>query len=321
VSETYNSGDTVLFIFPDGTGPALLSCLIAGIPLNRAHELDFAPGEVRMDMTYDSIRALLPAEPTPAYLKALERGKVELKRLQTVDGVVSEREAQYAQQVQEQEAAAAKWAKDNSDRREERQQRSDAAAADRKAAFSKKTDNLDNQRTYGESSRNEIGATSSEANVGKKKIDGANPLLFSVATLGLLSTFKPAYDLSEDLGKKESSGSTNIQEDATIVDTTPIGVQGEEDESHPPASPISKFTELDVIEDLVEEAAFEIPEFEAQTTAGSGLYGATHPAPIRTEEQLASDALEAMEEYLNRDDGAEDFDYLMAQLIDGDEQV
>eukprot|EP00957_Ditylum_brightwellii_P094576 7203407-Ditylum_brightwellii.AAC.1 len=28
-----------------GTGPAVLSCLFAGIPLDRVHELNFAPGE------------------------------------------------------------------------------------------------------------------------------------------------------------------------------------------------------------------------------------------------------------------------------------
>uniref|UniRef100_A0A7S2P922 Uncharacterized protein n=1 Tax=Leptocylindrus danicus TaxID=163516 RepID=A0A7S2P922_9STRA len=53
--ETYYSGDTILLIFPDGTGPALLSSLIAGIPLNRVHELQFSPGEIRMDITYESV--------------------------------------------------------------------------------------------------------------------------------------------------------------------------------------------------------------------------------------------------------------------------
>ena len=75
-----------MFIFPDGTGPALLSCLIAGIPLNRVHELHFAPGEVRTDITYDSVRAMLPVSSPPSqeYLAALERGKVELQRLRTI---------------------------------------------------------------------------------------------------------------------------------------------------------------------------------------------------------------------------------------------
>ena len=41
VLETQYSGDDILLIFPDGTSPALLSCMIAGIPYNRVHELEF----------------------------------------------------------------------------------------------------------------------------------------------------------------------------------------------------------------------------------------------------------------------------------------
>lgn len=55
VLETYYSGDTILLIFPDGTGPALLSSLIAGIPLNRVHEVQYSPGEIRLDVTYESV--------------------------------------------------------------------------------------------------------------------------------------------------------------------------------------------------------------------------------------------------------------------------
>lgn len=56
--ETLYSGDTILLVFPDGTGPALLSAMIAGIPYNEVHQLEYAPGEVRFDITYESTRAL-----------------------------------------------------------------------------------------------------------------------------------------------------------------------------------------------------------------------------------------------------------------------
>lgn len=42
--ETQYSGDTVVLVFPDGTGPALLSAMIAGVPFNRVHELEYQPG-------------------------------------------------------------------------------------------------------------------------------------------------------------------------------------------------------------------------------------------------------------------------------------
>jgi len=68
-------------VFPDGTGPALLSCLIGGIPLNRVHELQFAPGEVRANVDYNSINALASRPPSQSYLDILDRGRVELKEL------------------------------------------------------------------------------------------------------------------------------------------------------------------------------------------------------------------------------------------------
>ncbi|KAL7548434.1 hypothetical protein ACHAWF_011723, partial [Thalassiosira exigua] len=81
VLETLYSGDTVLLVFPDGTGPALLSCLIGGIPLNRVHELQFLPGEIRCNVDYGSINTLASREPPLAYLDTLEQGRSELRQL------------------------------------------------------------------------------------------------------------------------------------------------------------------------------------------------------------------------------------------------
>jgi len=74
VLETHCSGDTILLIFPDGTGPALLSALIAGIPLNRVHELNFEPGEIRYNITSDRVLQDMPNGPLPSYTAAISRG-------------------------------------------------------------------------------------------------------------------------------------------------------------------------------------------------------------------------------------------------------
>ena len=71
----------MLLVFPDGTGPALLSCLIGGIPLNRVHELQYSPGEVRLNVDYGSVNALASEMPTENYLDILERGRSGLKQL------------------------------------------------------------------------------------------------------------------------------------------------------------------------------------------------------------------------------------------------
>ncbi len=68
-------------MFPDGTGPALLSCLIGGIPLDRVHELQFRPGEIRCDVTYDAVNDMTSRPPPLSYFDALERGRVELRLL------------------------------------------------------------------------------------------------------------------------------------------------------------------------------------------------------------------------------------------------
>jgi len=101
VLETLYSGDTILLIFPDGTGPALLTCLIGGIPLYRVHEFEFQPGEARLNINYDSARALLDSRPSPRYLEQLEEGKVQLKRLlNNPEESNNVRDKQYEREVQ-----------------------------------------------------------------------------------------------------------------------------------------------------------------------------------------------------------------------------
>jgi hypothetical protein len=82
VLETQYSGDDILLIFPDGTSPALLSCLIAGIPLKDVHALNFGPGELREGVNMDNTRQLLAERITsPQYLNVLAKGHDELQAL------------------------------------------------------------------------------------------------------------------------------------------------------------------------------------------------------------------------------------------------
>jgi len=117
VLETLYSGDTILLVFPDGTGPALLSCLIGGIPLNRVHELQFNPGEVRANVDYTSINTLASRPPPQSYLDILQRGREELKELRENPELVRnvkdieyerEREAEMKELEKKKEEAKAK---------------------------------------------------------------------------------------------------------------------------------------------------------------------------------------------------------------------
>ena len=92
VLETQYSGDSVLLVFPDGTGPALLSAMIAGIPLNRVHELEYHPGEVRLNVTKESVLDYLKNDDRKAeYNNVIATGRKELKRLKAMkaDDVIS----------------------------------------------------------------------------------------------------------------------------------------------------------------------------------------------------------------------------------------
>mmetsp|Transcript_7434 Transcript_7434/g.18297 ORF Transcript_7434/g.18297 Transcript_7434/m.18297 type:complete len:597 (+) Transcript_7434:3095-4885(+) len=87
LQESRTSGECILIIFPDSTGPALLSCMFAGIPFNEVHSLEFEPGEVRFDVNRESILALWKERrEAPAYLKKIEEGREKLAALRQDGG-------------------------------------------------------------------------------------------------------------------------------------------------------------------------------------------------------------------------------------------
>lgn len=111
--DTNYSGDNILLIFPDGTSPALLECLIGGIPLNRVHEFEYGPGEVRFDITYDKVqqqvsdfdRSITDTEEGKArqeeYSNVIERGRKKLRELRdNPDIVLNEKDLKYEKEFQ-----------------------------------------------------------------------------------------------------------------------------------------------------------------------------------------------------------------------------
>jgi len=92
VLETQRSGDTVLLIFPDGTGPALLTCLINDIPLNRVHEFEFEPGEFRLNVGYGNAPKS-ESYSEKVYLDKINYGKTQLDNLRKNEGnIISSRD-------------------------------------------------------------------------------------------------------------------------------------------------------------------------------------------------------------------------------------
>ena len=99
LQESRTAGDQILVIFPDGTGPALLSSMVAGIPFRDVHALEFEPGEIRLDITPESVMALFEQRKNdPVYLKTLEDGKEKLTFLRTQNNLVTGLKEQKAEQ-------------------------------------------------------------------------------------------------------------------------------------------------------------------------------------------------------------------------------
>jgi len=108
VLETQYSGDTILLVFPDGTGPALLTCLIGGIPLNRVHEFEYLSGEVVLDINYKSAHALLQSKPSEEYEDTIVRGRKKLKNLRdNPPAIINVRDQQFAEELRQKEEVKA----------------------------------------------------------------------------------------------------------------------------------------------------------------------------------------------------------------------
>lgn len=90
ILETQYSGDDILLIFPDGTSPALLSCLIAGLPLKDVHAFNFQPGEIRMDVDFKStLQSYASRKVDPQYKEALAMGKEQLEILRKEESMIA----------------------------------------------------------------------------------------------------------------------------------------------------------------------------------------------------------------------------------------
>eukprot|EP00592_Proboscia_alata_P025018 CAMPEP_0194448580 /NCGR_PEP_ID=MMETSP0176-20130528/129653_1 /TAXON_ID=216777 /ORGANISM="Proboscia alata, Strain PI-D3" /LENGTH=620 /DNA_ID=CAMNT_0039275583 /DNA_START=1034 /DNA_END=2896 /DNA_ORIENTATION=+ len=117
VLETQYSGDNILLVFPDDTGPALLTALIGGIPLRRTHELNFLPGEFMYDVTMERALERLRAGPGKEYQEIIERGLQELGPLRdNPDQLKNVKDLRYAEE-QARDAEKARQKKEEEERK------------------------------------------------------------------------------------------------------------------------------------------------------------------------------------------------------------
>ena len=110
--------------------------MIGGIPYNRVHELEFQPGEVRLDVTYDSVRAYLQQQEQDEvkreqYQAMLQQGRLEWDRLSLMeteaivskkDQMIENERVQIEERYKKQQEMRAAEESANRKRREQRMQ-------------------------------------------------------------------------------------------------------------------------------------------------------------------------------------------------------
>ena len=284
VLETLYSGETILLIFPDGTGPALLSAMIAGIPLNRVHELEYQPGELRMNINkVNTMRMLKEKQETGGkyYEETLAKGRKELARLRETtttetlslkDELLEEDRKEIDKQYQEGQDAI----------RIEKQQEEDRRQSMREAE----------QKKRAESSKN-----------GDSSLSNTNPPLAAGAAfgaVGLAGIF--AASGGEEEGRKDNLARERLKE----IDAQ-ANIAAASEEQIEVFSP--SVTALDGLETITDEV---------QNMVLSDTSAKPKPSQLLTKEDRARAAEEAMEQYMDRDDGADDWLSTLSQIAQED---
>ncbi|GAX29522.1 hypothetical protein FisN_36Hh016 [Fistulifera solaris] len=255
ILESQYSGDTILLIFPDGTGPALLSAMIAGIPYNRIHELEFSPGEIRLDITKKSVLELWKTkqEDMSEYLDVLEEGRKQLAILRKQTGdIVSLK---------------------------------DVKLEEERIAIDKKYQEKERKRKIMEEKENQK-LLARQRDTAEAPI---SPTAF--ASLAGISLVGGASLLA--LGSKDRESITS-EFDKTAVKSSPVPVV----ESGPNmAFNVSAPMDLGLTESLQKRSLF------------------TPIEPVNGEKTKSEAAATAMEAYMDRDDGAEDWLRSISEII------
>ena len=288
--EGHCSGDTILLIFGDGTGPALLTALITGFPLQRVHEIEYNAGEVRLNVNKDSLSSF-PTEKSEAYLSKIREGRVSLEILRNEEKILANKEAQ-----------------EKTERKEFKEKRHERALQLREQA------NIDRQSLKRPKATDSQFNTLSAISVGavamivssvlsSKEITDENILMEEenattnsinnddIQTAPELQNLADQVSKSSIVSPNENPDEKTIEEENNVA-TTNNSISNDDIQTAP---------ELQKLADLVSKASFTIPEIAN-----------------KEKEERARIAQEAMNEYMNRDDGGEAFIEFVSDLLHED---
>ena len=267
--EAQYSGDDIVLVFPDASSAALLSCMMAGIPYNQVHLLDYRPGELRLNVNMESTLALYEERQTnnmEEYNALVAKGKDELKQLQSMDlsTMVSKKDTLIEQERLEQDRAY----------QESLRKRDEKA----KQLRLKEIERVRQQKE-----------TAAAASVERGDNGSTIPPVAIAAAMGVFVAASFSGGQPED-GQDEAKLIQNDTEDFNLAVANQID------------TPVQKNQN----------------PFETTTTPSASLAPTTSSSsPIATKQQPSTPeerAKLAMQEYLDQDDGANDWLEMMEEL-------
>lgn len=304
--ETQYSGDTILLVFPDGTGPALLSAMISGIPLNQVHVLEYQPGELRMDVTRQSTLDLFKVKQQQArevYMTSLQRGDEELEKLRSLDmtTMINKKD-----QLLEDEQMAIELEyhkkKDAQRRKEEEAEQARLARQQEIEMIRKERQEVAEEARLAKHPQ----VASKDAGVSTKSVDPnvviggivAGVVIGGVSILGFIPN-------DADKAKRDVQNSRSTPRKLPEPET--------DDDSREPS--LANLGEKDAVDGT------NIPtEGDRATEKRPSLYERSPPPSPPTEEDRVEAARIAMEGYMNKDDGGDDWLQMMNQLMDDEDE-
>ncbi|CAJ1957136.1 unnamed protein product [Cylindrotheca closterium] len=317
VLETQFQGDTVLLIFPDGSTPALLSCMMAGIPFNKVHELEFAPGEVRLHQDMANIQTLYETRQQQSalnreYEKTVQLGKVELERLRGLDPatIVSKKDLKLQKEVAEVEEQQRQRDEQRRIKAEKEEEARILRYKTIEEARAKKEQAAALQRMSQSGGASEGGDKSTQIAIG------------SVTSLAVVAGLAIGGQSDTDPVAAVSSGSAAMRNETfagplnATTTTTTSGVQSATRAAataNAPTRASNATTRVQSLPDTLPQTI--LPVGDAAASNKKSLYS----DPVPTKENKEEAAAKAMEDYMNQDDGGDDWLTVMGQLMEEDE--
>lgn len=281
ILETQYSGDTILLVFPDGTGPALLSCMFAGIPYNRVHELEYDLGELRLDVTKESTLRLLQERAEnrsrrDAYQTYLDEGRANLQELREQKEFINKKDIK----MEQERVAIEKAYQEKEERRQQAREREEAARRQRAEELARRQENAKEV----EMARRERVGTSGSDSVS---------LFGSVAAVGAAAAVRAV----QRGGEAEAPGNETAIHRTSSTDS-------------PPNVPAVNVTQVNTTTIVLPKTTLppRVEPIAATDDPDSALQAiVTGPRPPSTKEKRERAAQVAMELYMEQDDGGDDW--------------